>query len=482
MTLRNFWSQLFPAWSFRTAPHERRFRLHLEHLEDRTLPSVSVFFDSAAGNLSLLGDGSDDTIRQTLSSAGFLEVAVDGQQHSSDPKSAFFDQALAGANAGNLAGIRFDGGGGQDMLILGAEQLAGNLTVSADGVVRTQDVTVGGRLVIQAPTVSVGGNLRGGDVTLDAAGFVTIEAGGLLTANQIDVSADVFVNSGQLGAAPTGGKVLVSAGDVLNSGRVSADGSAGGGAVRISFTRSYVDTSPSVISADGGASPGGSMTIDGGTTGRLFISGRHESVGSVGGSIDLFGQVIELVGATVDASGEFGGGSIRIGGQPVGQVSNLPYRGWQVENLPHNAETVTVTGSTTVRADALGTGDGGRVVVWSDQETHFDSSLSARGGPASGAGGFIEVSSKGTLTYRGGADAGAAGGKAGTLLLDPKNLIISAAPTGVYPQFDLVDPHPTAGGGFGATLTVLTNGNVVVTNPNDDFGGTNAGAVYLFDG
>jgi hypothetical protein len=56
-------------------------------LEDRTLPAVSLLFDAAAGNLSILGDGSDHTVRQALSTAGFLEVAVDGQQHSSDPTS-----------------------------------------------------------------------------------------------------------------------------------------------------------------------------------------------------------------------------------------------------------------------------------------------------------------------------------------------------------------------------------------------------------
>jgi hypothetical protein len=72
----------------------------------------------------------------------------------------------------------------------------------------------------------------------------------------------------------------------------------------------------------------------------------------------------------------------------------------------------------------------------------------------------------------------------GTLLLDPKNIVISAAPAGLFPQFDLIDPHPTVGGlfAFGTGVSVLANGNVVVTNPNDDFGGTNAGAVYLFDG
>jgi hypothetical protein len=91
MSFGNVWSRLFPRKTSRTYPLGRWFRLRLEHLEDRTLPSVSLLFDSAAGQLSLLGDAADNTIRQTLSSAGFLEVAVDGQQHSSDPKSAFFD-------------------------------------------------------------------------------------------------------------------------------------------------------------------------------------------------------------------------------------------------------------------------------------------------------------------------------------------------------------------------------------------------------
>ncbi len=46
----------------------------------------------------------------------------------------------------------------------------------------------------------------------------------------------------------------------------------------------------------------------------------------------------------------------------------------------------------------------------------------------------------------------------------------------------LIDPNPAAGNEFGATVVVLTSGNIVVTSPFDDFGGTNAGAVYLFNG
>jgi Repeat of unknown function (DUF5650) len=358
--------------------------------------------------------------------------------------------------------------------------------VSADGLVRSQDVTVGGRLLILAPTVGVGGSLRADEVTLDISGFVTVEAGALLTANQIDVSASVFVNSGQLRAdGLAGGQVFVSAGNVQNGGRVSANGSGAGGTVRIAFTGSYVDTRAAVTSASGLAGAGGSVTIDGGAMGHLFSSGRQEATGSVGGHVDLFGREVELVGATVDTSGEAGGGGARIGGDfhggMVGQVANLPGLDGHVGTLPHVNAVTVMAAATTIHADARGGGDGGRVVDWADQNTTFDGAVTARGGPADGDGGFVEVSGLGNLKYGGAADTGAPAGKAGTLLLDPKNLVIDAV-AGALPQFNFVDPHPTTGAHFGASVTVLSGGNVVVTNPSDNFGGSNAGAVYLYDG
>jgi hypothetical protein len=49
-----------------------------------------------------------------------------------------------------------------------------------------------------------------------------------------------------------------------------------------------------------------------------------------------------------------------------------------------------------------------------------------------------------------------------------------------FPEF--VDPNPNPGNQFGATIVPLSSGNVVVTSPFDDAGGTDAGAVYLFNG
>jgi Repeat of unknown function (DUF5650) len=161
---------------------------------------------------------------------------------------------------------------------------------------------------------------------------------------------------------------------------------------------------------------------------------------------------------------------VRIGGDhPVAEVSAT------------SATTVSVSAATIIRADARTLGHGGRVVVWSDHDTTFDGSVSARGGAAGGDGGFVEISGAGSLNYGGTADTSAPAGKPGALLLDPKNLVIDEV-TGLLPQISFVDPHPTPAGHFGQSVTVLSNGNVVVPIPSDNFGGISAGAVYLYDG
>ena len=55
-------------------------------------------------------------------------------------------------------------------------------------------------------------------------------------------------------------------------------------------------------------------------------------------------------------------------------------------------------------------------------------------------------------------------------------MLLSAA----FPEF--VDPNPNAGNQFGHSVVALSGGNVVITSPFDDAGGTDAGAVYLFNG
>ena len=102
-----------------------------------------------------------------------------------------------------------------------------------------------------------------------------------------------------------------------------------------------------------------------------------------------------------------------------------------------------------INADSHSVGDGGKVIVWADDHTHFDGAISARGGQSSGNGGLVEVSGKHTLHYDGDVDASAKNGKAGELLLDPGNLIVKTMTV----EENKTAAKPDANGSVTATST-----------------------------
>jgi hypothetical protein len=120
----------------------------------------------------------------------------------------------------------------------------------------------------------------------------------------------------------------------------------------------------------------------------------------------------------IDVSGHSGGGTALIGGD---------YQGGNP--LVQNAQRTFVGQGSSIIADAITRGNGGRVIVWADDVTRFAGSISARGGEGGGDGGFAEVSGKNSLEYRGRTDLRAPLGEVGRLLLDPKFIIIDNAGT-----------------------------------------------------
>jgi filamentous hemagglutinin family protein len=153
------------------------------------------------------------------------------------------------------------------------------------------------------------------------------------------------------------------------------------------------------------------LTVQGGRNGStVTVSGDIDATrsGDRGGRVDVFGDKVVIDGATIDASGDFGGGVIRIGGD------------YQGLGLSPTSSVTLVTPDSLLKADAVLAGRGGRVIVWGDQFTGFAGYISARGGALGGDGGFVEVSGKDTLAYRGLADVRAVKGRSGKLLLDPK--------------------------------------------------------------
>ncbi|WP_193933253.1 CHAT domain-containing protein [Coleofasciculus sp. LEGE 07092] len=147
--------------------------------------------------------------------------------------------------------------------------------------------------------------------------------------------------------------------------------------------------------------------------GFAYASGTLDASGDTGGAINVLGNRVSVIGADINASGSNGGGTVRIGGDYQGNGS-----------VP-NAQFTTVDGNTTIQANAIANGNGGRVIVWSDHTTQFQGAIAARGGSARGNGGFAEVSGRQILKYEGTADLLAPNGLTGNLLLDPATFTIA---------------------------------------------------------
>src|SRR5204862_1977862 len=87
---------------------------------------------------------------------------------------------------------------------------------------------------------------------------------------------------------------------------------------------------------------------------------------------------------------------------------------------PYNANAVFMGNDASITADAINSGNGGKVVLWSDGFTSAHGTIYARGGVLAGDGGTVETSGHHILdarSIRGGVSA--LNGKGGNWLFDP---------------------------------------------------------------
>ena len=207
-------------------------------------------------------------------------------------------------------------------------------------------------------------------------------------------------------------------------------------------------------------------------TERLTLAGASETsatgANGQGGKIKLLGREVGLLdSARVDASGASGGGEVLVGGGQQGKDPSVP-----------NAQAVYFGPAASIAADATQAGDGGKIILWSDQATRAFGSLSARGGPDGGNGGFIETSGGWLDARPARIDTVAPRGQNGTWLLDPYNIVIGNLATdgGFDANFNAVADDARIST---ATLkAALEGGNsVVVTTGNPGNTGTQAGDI-----
>ena len=344
----------------------------------------------------------------------------------------------------------------------------GRITASEGGRVYLLGSAVDNQGVITAP---------GGDIVLAAGKSVRVTEGATPGVQvEITAPADSTINLTEL-AYGSGG---IYAGLVRNSGVVSADSAVRGadGSIILKASNGVTLESGSRVSANG--LDGGRIVVEA-QQGTAAVSGSVDATGSAGhgGSIAVVGEQTGLFdGAHVDASGANAGGTVLIGGDLHGGA----IRDGDLA-LANSQRTYVATGAD-IRADALESGNGGKVVVWADDLTRYFGAISAKGGALSGNGGFIETSGKHYLEMMGNVDASAPNGGAGMWLLDPANVNIQNAAT-VNGTFSGGSPNvftTTANNAIADRNTIQTslNGGTSVTI-NTTPSGSQAGDITVVD-
>lgn len=366
-----------------------------------------------------------------------------------------------------------------------ASQIMGKLSsngqvflINPQGVVfgNTARVDVGGLMVSSLPMADkdfLSGNYQFGGSAIDAAQAGLIRNEGQIQGRYVVLVAPEIENSGRIEAAQGQVGLLAGSGAKLQldaQGLVSVQLDAS--------TRARIDNSGAIL-ADGGrvlmsaqaAAPGlaaainqsgtvradslqqrnGEIWLDGGR-GRVELQGQTLAQGGQGlsgGKIVATAAQVAVDGR-VDASGQQGGGTVLLGGGVQGKDASV-----------REAGTIGLSANSVVAADALSSGQGGQVVVWSAERSSLAGQISAKGA-GSAKGGFIETSSRGQLDVGGRVHTGAGG----TWLLDPASLTIDSSNKAVY------EGQLNAGG------NVLVQADNTI-NINDDLSKTAGGDATL---
>ncbi|MEY3749859.1 MAG: hypothetical protein RLZZ186_278, partial [Cyanobacteriota bacterium] len=416
-----------------------------------------------------------------------------------DGRSLFLGRVVGGLGPSQIDGLLKANGG---VILINPQGLVigpGGRVQAGSFVATTLDANparfmAGGRIELQAAAgaPAVARIVNQGTISVEQAGLVALVAPQVLNQGLISTQlGEVLLAGGRAATIDVTGdgflKVAITEGQsgslVDQSGRIVAPGS------RVLLGASQIGKVLSSVVNVGGVVEANSLAdLTGGgesTPGEVVIAGDHMSVtGTVnamgvgaqhlGGRIDVLGREIALSGGRLDVSGGAGGGAIRIGGDQRGENAAVP-----------NAQQVLLDAASAVVADATANGNGGRVIVWSDERTEVHGTISARGGPEGGDGGFVETSSAKVLHVSGRVSTAAPKGQAGQWLLDPEEVEISTeAEAGVTdasssPEEASANADGSAGEGEGETSTIsaeslqeaINEGSTVTVEAKGDIAG-----------
>jgi filamentous hemagglutinin family protein len=297
-----------------------------------------------------------------------------------------------------------------------------------------------------------------GVVALAAGSAVTLDVGG-------DGLLSVVVDEGAIDAlARNGGMISAGGGHVLMSAISAGE-----------LIRTAVNNT-GVIEARTLQNHNGVVRLSGGPIGVVEVGGvinvSGSDPGQTGGAVTATGARVGLFNASIDASGDAGGGRVLIGGDLYGANPDIP-----------NALATYMSADSLITADAGAVGAGGTVVLWSDGSTRASGRISARGGALGGDGGMVETSGHWLDVTGVRVTAAAARGLRGTWLLDPADVTIGTGTVGgtfingVFTPGAGVSAATIDAGDLQAALNAGTD--VVITTTNNGASGAGLGDITV---
>ncbi len=174
-------------------------------------------------------------------------------------------------------------------------------------------------------------------------------------------------------------------------------------------------TAESYLLHHGGISKADSVQFYGGEGSKVHLSGTmdvsHRESDRAGGTVVVQGEKIEMRKAHIDVTGKMGGGTVFIGGGENGK------------GLYPTALEVDCDSLSTVAADALVKGDGGKIVLFGEK-CKANGLYSVMGGIEGGSAGVIETSGSQFQSLATRCRMFAPNGKAGVWKIDPYSIQI----------------------------------------------------------
>ncbi|MGK5053538.1 YDG domain-containing protein [Janthinobacterium sp. RB2P8] len=291
---------------------------------------------------------------------------------------------------------------------------------------------------------------KGGQVLLIAP---NVENTGLITApnGEVILAAGRSVQLADPGNPQL--RVLVSAPNdhALNLGQIIAQGGSIGMAGALVSQRGVLDANSAVVGEHGKIvlkASGKTLLEAGSVTSATGAAGK-------GGEVMVLGEQVGLLGnATIDASGATGGGTVLLGGEYQGKNAAV-----------QNARQVLIGKDASVAADAVNSGNGGKVIAWGNESAQAHGSISARGGAQGGDGGFVETSGYHLAVegIRVDTSARSGRGKRGSWLLDPFDIDVVQGSGGSLEDVDqFMEGLPASSTSIGADTISAASSNVIL--------------------